>query len=261
MPTTTQHAPGTFCWPELGTTNQEAAKKFYAEIFGWTFNDNDMGNGEFYTMLQLRGHDVGALYTMRKDERDQGIPPHWSSYVAVENADQSAAKAKQLGGKVLMEPFDVFDNGRMAVLQDPTGATFCIWQAKKSPGAGVLNEAGALCWTELATRDTDKAARFYTQLLPWQAEPMNVGMPYTIFKNGTVQAGGMMQMTAEMGNIPPHWGVYFAVDDCDSIVARANQLGGKVAVPPMDIPNAGRFAVLQDPQGAAFSVRSFPKKS
>ncbi len=162
MATMAQHAPGTFCWPELATTDQDGAKKFYTSLFGWTFTAGDMGGGETYTMLKLKGADVGALCTMRKEQRSQGIPPHWSSYVSVESADQAAAKAKQLGGKVLMEAFDVIDVGRMAILQDPTGAVVCVWQAKKHIGVGVMNEPGALCWTELMTTDTDRAEKFYT---------------------------------------------------------------------------------------------------
>ncbi len=253
MATVTQHAPGTFCWPELATTDQESAKKFYTSLFGWTFVDNNMDVGT-YTMLKHRGADVGALYTMREDERKMA-PSHWNSYVAVESADQAAAKAKQLGGKVLMEPFDVFDVGRMAILQDPTGAVFCVWQPKKHIGAGVLNESGALCWTELMTTDTGKAGAFYTGLFPWRAEEMVMpNMKYIVFKRGDSQAGGMMAITPEMGPMPPNWLVYFQVDDCDGCVAKAKGLGGKIAVPPTDIQNYGRFAVLHDPHGATFAV-------
>lgn len=255
MATVTQHAPGTFCWPELATTDQQGAKTFYTTLFGWEFSDSDMGGGESYTMLKLAGRDVGALYSMREEQRGQGIPPHWNSYVAVESADQAAAKAKALGGQVLMEPFDVFDAGRMAIVKDPTGAVFCVWQAKAHIGAGVLNELGALCWTELMTTDTGKAGTFYTGLFDWKAEAMPMApMTYTIFKSGTAQAGGMMAITPEMGPVPPHWMVYFAVADCDAAVAKAKGLGAKVAVPPTDAPNVGRFAVLRDPQGAHFSV-------
>jgi len=256
MATITQHAPGTFCWPELATIDPAGAKAFYTRLFGWEFVDNEMGPGEFYTMLKLKGRDLGALYSMRKEERAHGIPPHWNSYVAVANADQSAAKAKSLGGTLMAEPFDVMDAGRMATVQDPTGAVFCIWQAKNSPGAGVLGEAGALCWTELMTSDAGKARAFYTGLFGWKTEekPMGPGMTYTIFKNGDVQAGGMMQTTKEMGGVPSHWLVYFAVSDCDATFAQGTSMGAKVTVPPTDIPDVGRFALLQDPQGAHFAI-------
>lgn len=255
MATTTQHAPGTFCWPELATTDQPGAKAFYAKLFGWDLADQDIGGGEFYTMLKLNGRDLGALYTMRKEERATGAPPHWNSYVAVESADQSVAMAKELGGTILAEPFDVMDVGRMAIIQDPTGAVFCVWQPMKHTGAGVLGEIGALCWTELMTSDSGKAQAFYTGLFDWKAEAMPMGpMSYTIYKRGDAQAGGMMQITKEMGPIPSHWLVYFAVTDCDGTVATAGTLGGRTTMPPTDIPNIGRFAILQDPQGAHFAV-------
>jgi uncharacterized protein len=253
MATITQHAPGTFCWPELGTIDQPGAKKFYSALLGWDMNDTEMGPGEYYTMIMLKERNVGALYTMRKEELSQGIPPHWNSYVAVESADAAAAKAKTLGGTLLAEPFDVMDVGRMAIIQDPAGAVFCVWQAKKHNGAGVLGETGSLIWTELMTTDVAKAQPFYTGLFGWQAEAMP-GMSYTIYKNGNERAGGMMQISKEMGPMPSHWMVYFGVADVDASAAKAASLGGKVMVPPSDIPNTGRFAVLVDPQGAAFSI-------
>ena len=255
MATITQHAPGTFCWPELATSDQPGAKKFYTTLLGWEFTDSDMGGGEVYTMLNLKGRVLGALYSMRKEERSHGIPPHWNSYVAVESADQTAAKAKSLGGILMAEPFDVMDVGRMAIIQDPTGAMFCIWQPKKHTGAAVLGEVGALCWTELMTSDADKARAFYTGLFGWKTEIKPMGpMNYTIYKNGAAMAGGMMQITKEMGPIPSHWMVYFAVADCDAVVAKAKGMGAKVTVPSTDVPNVGRFAVLQDPQGAHFAI-------
>jgi len=256
MATVTQHAPGTFSWPELATLDQDGAKAFYTKLFGWEFNDNPMGPGETYTMLKLGGRDLGALYSMRKEERAQGIPPHWNSYVTVASADQAADKAKSLGGTVIAPPFDVMDAGRMAVISDPTGAVFCVWQPKQHNGAGVLGENGSLCWTELMTPDAGKARAFYTGLFGWTAEEKSMGPmgTYTTFQNSGVPAGGMMQLTKEMAHIPPNWGVYFAVADCDATVARAGSLGGKTITPATDVPGIGRFAILQDPQGAVFAV-------
>ena len=255
MTITTQHAPGTFCWPELSTTDQNGAKKFYGALFGWTSEDGDIGGGETYTMLKLKGQSVGALFSMHKEQRAQGVPPHWASYVAVESADRAASRAKELGGKLLKEAFDVMDVGRMAVIEDPTGAVFCVWQAKKHAGAGVLDEPGAMCWTELMTNDPSKAEKFYTGLFPWKAESMKVpSMDYTVFKRGDTSAGGMMKITKEMGSVPAHWLVYFAVDDCDGSVEKAKGMGAKITLPAKDIPDIGRFAILQDPQGAHFAI-------
>ena len=259
MATMTQHAPGTFCWPELATSDQPAAKQFYTSLFGWAFEDSPIGEGQVYTMLRLGDRQVGALFQM--DREPAGVPPHWASYVAVASADASAARAASLGGKVIKEPFDVMDVGRMAVIQDPQGAVVALWQAKKHYGAAVLDEPGALCWTELMTTDTGDAARFYTGLFGWTAEPMPMGpTAYTRFKRGDKSAGGMMAIPPEMGPMPPHWLGYFAVVDCDESVAQAIMLGGKVAVPPTVIPGTGRFSVLHDPQGATFAIVGLAKQ-
>ncbi len=256
MAEVSKHAPGAFCWAELGTTDSAGAKKFYSGLLGWTALDNPVGPDMVYTMLQIRGKNVGALYQMGKDQK--GMPPCWSSYVTVANADQSAQRAKDLGATLMMEPFDVMDVGRMAVIQDPTGAVFSIWQPKKHIGAELVGEPGTSCWNELATRDAMRAEKFYTGLFGWGTHKMMTGadgkLEYTVFKNGESFAGGMMQMTAEWGEVPPHWLVYFAVSDCDKSADKAKSLGGKIIHPPTDIPNTGRFSVLQDPQGAVFAV-------
>ena len=156
MATLTPHAPGTFSWPELGTTDQEGAKKFYTALFGWTANDTPMGPGETYTIFQKNGKDVGALYTLRAEQKQNGVPPNWGAYISVANADETAAKAKQLGGTLLMEPFDVMEHGRMAVITDPQGATFCLWQAKKHCGIQVFGEPNSLGWEVRSSRATSK---------------------------------------------------------------------------------------------------------
>jgi predicted enzyme related to lactoylglutathione lyase len=256
MATVTQHAPGTFCWPELSTTDPEAAKKFYSSLFGWEPEDNPMGEAGVYTLIKNRGRDVGALHAMHPGQLAQGVPPHWMNYVAVENADQAAKKAQELGATLLIEPFDVMDLGRMAAIQDPTGAVFCVWQAMKMPGAGVLNETGALCWTELISTNMKKAESFYTALLSWKAETKTTPMPYTIFSKSDGPAAGMMAMPPELmqKQVPSHWYPYFQVDDADAAVKKASALGAKVHMPPTDIPGTGRFAVLADPQGANFAL-------
>jgi predicted enzyme related to lactoylglutathione lyase len=258
MATMTQHAPGTFCWPELATNDQPGAKRFYTSLFGWGFEDSPIGEGEVYTMLKLGDRQVGALFQMRQEQA--GLPPHWSAYVAVADADAAAAQAAKLGGKVIMAPFDVMDVGRMALIQDPQGAVVAVWQARKHFGAGVLDEPGALCWTELLTTDPAAASRFYTGLFGWTAEATQMGpTAYTVFKRGDKSAGGMMAIAPEMGPMPPHWLGYFAVEDCDESVAKAIMLGGEVALPPTEVPGVGRFSVLNDPQGAAFAIVGQPK--
>jgi len=254
------HAPGTFSWPELATTDQKAGVAFYRSLFDWGLNEQPMGPTEMYSMFTLRGREVAAAYTQRDDEKKMGIPPHWNSYITVENVDETARRVPGLGGRILAPPFDVMDAGRMAVVQDPTGAVFQIWQAKRSIGAKVLREPGALTWTELHTRDTRAAAAFYTQLLGWSAKTGGEGAnAYTEFtpQGGSYPTAGMMDM-AHMGpqaaNIPPHWLPYFQVADVDATANKAKQQGGQVHVPPMDIPNVGRFSVIADPQGAVLAL-------
>jgi uncharacterized protein len=247
-------APGTFCWVELGTSDAAGAKEFYTKLFSWDYVDNPIGPDMVYTMLKRDGRNAAALYKLMPEMVSQGVPPHWMSYVLVENADQSAAKVTELGGTVLKGPFDVFTVGRMAVIQDPTGAVFALWQTGTHHGVDVYNVPGSLCWNELGTTDTGKAREFYTRLFGWSANTQQFGpMEYTIFQNGGRPAGGMYQITPEMG-FPPHWLAYFAVDDCDETVRRAESLGAKTMKPADDIPGTGRFAILTDPQGAAFAV-------
>jgi uncharacterized protein len=175
--------------------------------------------------------------------------------VLVTSADETAAKAKALGATLMKEPFDVSTVGRMAVVHDPTGAVFALWQAGTHHGATAVNGPNSFCWNELGTTDPAKAAEFYTNLLGWTADVQQFGpMEYTTFKNGDRGAGGAYKPPPEMANVPPHWLVYFAVDDCDAKVEKISALGGGVIAPPMDIPTVGRFAIVHDPQGAAFAV-------
>ena len=250
------HVPGTFCWPELATTDQKGAVAFYRALFGWDVDEQPIGPTETYATFKMRGLEVGAASSIRAEERQHGVPPHWGSYVAVASADQSVAHAQELGAKVLAAPFDVMDVGRMAVLQDPTGAVFSVWQAKRHIGARILGEPGALCWTELTTRDTKAAEAFYTQLFGWKAKVGGDGpQAYTEFSvPGAPPSAGMMQIDAQWGDVPPTWIPYFEASDCDGAVTKVKELGGRVNVPPTDIPNVGRFAVLTDPQGAVFSI-------
>jgi predicted enzyme related to lactoylglutathione lyase len=253
----TSHTPGTFSWPELATTDQKAAVAFYRGLFGWELNEQPMGPTETYSMFQLRGKDVGAAYTMRPEERQSGAPPHWNSYVTVTNVEETVARAKTLGAEVLAPPFDVMDAGRMAVLRDPTGAAFEVWEPKKQIGAKILNEAGALCWTELTTSDTKAAEKFYTGLFGWTPKHSAAGSPmeYTEFKVGSTSSIGMMPKPAQMpAHVPSYWMPYFQVSNVDASASKAKDLNGKVMVGPTDIADAGRFAVLTDPQGAMFAV-------
>ncbi len=251
-----KHAPGSFCWIELATSDQAAAKSFYQSLFGWTASDMPMGPDDFYTMFKLGDRDAGAAYTLRPDQRSQGVPPNWMIYIAVENADTAAARAKQLSGTVLAEPFDVYEAGRMAVIQDPTGAVFSIWQPKQNTGLGVSGEDGTLSWADLSTPDPGRAGKFYAELFGWQMvtgdeDPEH---DYIHIKNGEHFIGGVPPARDRAPNTPPHWLIYFHTADCDAFAAKAKQLGASFHLPPTTMENVGRMAVVADPQGAVFAL-------
>jgi uncharacterized protein len=247
-------APGSFCWVELATTNQAAAKKFYTQLFDWRINDVPIGPDSYYTMLQIEGKDVAALHQQSKEE--QSAPPHWMTYVAVASADEAASRASSLGGKVILAAFDVFDAGRMAVLQDPTGAILSVWQARKHKGTGISGVAGSLCWVDLSTPDPGRASQFYSDLFGWKMmkEDEHPSHNYIHIANGEEFIGGISPAAHRNPNTPPHWLAYFAVTDCDVTAAKAKQLGATFYLAPMTMENVGRMAVLADPQGAVFAI-------
>jgi uncharacterized protein len=247
----TQYTPGTFSWADLSTTDQAAAKEFYAGLFGWEAEDLPVDENTVYSMQRIGGKAVAAISPQPQQQREAGVPPLWNSYVTVASADDAAAKAGELGGNVHAPPFDVMEAGRMAVVQDPTGAFFMVWEPKATIGAELVNAPGALCWNELATPDLDAAQAFYSGLFGWSYTPFGEGgPPYFTIQNGDANNGGMRN--PQPGE-PPYWLVYFGTEDTDASVAKAEELGGKRVIDPFDFP-AGRIGILQDPQGAVFAV-------
>jgi uncharacterized protein len=251
MPVRTSYAQGTPNWVDLQSTDQPAAKAFYAGLFGWTYDDQPMGEGAVYSMAKFGGQDVAAIAPQSPELKAAGAPPMWNTYIAVDSADDAAAKVEAAGGQVAMPPFDVMDAGRMAFVLDPSGAAVAFWQANQHIGASLVNEAGALTWNELITTDP-AAAKFYEQVLGVTTSTMDMGTgEYTLFHVGDQMVGGCTPPPME--GVPNHWHVYFAVDDADATAAKATELGGSVMVAPFDSP-VGRMAVLTDPQGAVFSI-------
>lgn len=250
-----RHAPGSFCWLELATSDQNAAKAFYTALFGWKVNEFPMGPDEIYTIFRLEDRDAAAAYTMRKEQRDMGVPPNWMLYVRVESADRAAARAAELGGKVLAPPFDVMDVGRMAVIQDPTGAVFAAWQPKEHAGIGIAGVPGSLCWADLSTPDVAAAQAFYTGLFGWKIAPGEHDTSgYLHIQNGESFIGGIPPAQHRNPKAPPHWLVYFQVADVDATAAKAKELGARIWLQPTSMENVGRMAVMQDPQGAALAI-------
>ena len=257
MPRIEKHKPGSFCWIELSTTDQNAAKAFYSSLFGWAVNDIPMGPNDAYTIFQLQGGDVGAACTLRPEQRSQGVPPHWLLYVAADNADAAATRAAKLGGKVLAPAFDVMDVGRMAVLQDPTGAAFCVWQAKRHVGVTVTGVDGTLCWADLSTPDQARAGKFYADLFGWKlSEDTDDDPPsgYMHIQNGEDFIGGIPPASYRDSHTPPHWLPYFMTADADAATVKAEGLGATILVPAMNVDKTLRIAVVADPQGAVFAL-------
>lgn len=254
MPEMTSHLPGSFCWADLATGDADSAKAFYAGIFGWDAVDKPTDAGIPYSMLQKEGKQVCALYGMAPDQ--EGLRPHWQSYVTVESVDEVAAVVPAHGGAVLMPPMEIMDSGRMCMLQDPAGAVLGVWQPNPHPGAAFWNEPGAICWNELLTRDPAGAERFFGQIFGWTVKRNQNVLEgkYRILVNAGQEVGGMREIEPEWGPMPPSWTVYFGVDDCDATVSEAERRGGKLLFPIMEIENVGRFAYLQDPQGAVFAI-------
>jgi predicted enzyme related to lactoylglutathione lyase len=249
----TEYAPGTFCWVELTTTDQDAAKSFYGGLLGWEADDRPVGDGGYvYSMMQIGGQNVAAIATQPDQQREAGVPPMWNSYISVADADATAARAGELGATVHAPPFDVMDVGRMSVIQDPQGAFFELWQPKAHFGASLVNAPGALVWNELGSPDLDASSAFYGALFGWGIAPFEGSPePYLSIKNGGANNGGIRPLPQP--GPPPHWLAYFGVEDLDAALAKVEELGGAKHAGPIDIQIA-KIAVVADPQGAMFAL-------
>lgn len=255
MPLVERFAPGEFSWIELATSNQAAAREFYCALFGWTVRNIPIGPNEVYSLFELDGRVAAAAFAISPSESASGIPPHWHLYVAVASADEAAKKAAELGGKVVEAPFDVMDRGRAALIQDPTGAYFSVWEAKKRIGVGVIGEPGAFCWADLNTPDQRHATTFYEGLFGWKLKPgQGKESGYLHIVNGENYIGGVPPTGQGPRDAPPHWLLYFAVADVDATFGKAQGMHARVLLPPMDFESVGRVAMLADPQGAVFAL-------
>lgn len=254
MQIVTKYPDGVFCWVDLTTPDVEGAKAFYSGLFGWeTDNHSDSG----YYVFRLHGYTVAGVGPMSAEAQAGGAPPVWISYVKHDDIDSVAGRVANAGGTIFVPPMDVAagdggTEGRFALLMDPTGATFGVWQPDRHTGAQLVNAPNALVWNELQTRDTAAAEAFYRDVFGWTTAEMSPG--YSVCQvDGRGQAG-MIAIQASWGDVPPNWSVYFQVDDVPAAAARAEALGGGVAVPPSDPGQSWQFAVLRDPQGAHFTV-------
>jgi uncharacterized protein len=242
---------GSFCWIDLGTPDVAGAKSFYRGLFGWDTVDLPAGEAGTYTMCRLGGKDVAAIHEHGPDEAVE-----WSSYISVDDVDAAAGRARALGATIEMEPFDVVDAGRMALIRDPGGAVVSLWQPAGHIGAGLVNDVGAWSWNELVTPSVGAAKAFYGDLFGWRADDVPAGIPRASFSLGDLLIGGVHAPTEQEGDVP-RWTVSFSVADADESAARVEQLGGKILLPPIDIP-IGRFSIVSDPAGAMLTLASVP---
>jgi uncharacterized protein len=248
----TRYDPGAFCWAGLATSDVAAAKAFYGRLFGWEAEDLEAEAVGAYATLHRGGSEVAILYRQQPQARAAGAPPHWTSYISVEDADATAARTEELGGAgVFRAPFDVRDAGRVAAIGDPTGAVVSLWQPRARIGAELVNDTGALCWNELATTDIERAKSFFGQLLGWEYETDDSG--YVSVTNAGRLNGGMREQSEQERRAPPAWLPYFTVESADESARHAVQLGGRALLPTTQ-SRRGRYAVIADPQGAAFAV-------
>ncbi len=244
---------GVFSWVDLMTSEQEAAKQFYGELFGWQFQDKPVDNGSTYSMAFKGDRAVAALFA--KPDNLPDVPPHWQSYISVQDLEATVQRWQENGGTVAMPPCDIMESGRMAMVKDPTDGIVGLWQAKDFLGAGLVNEVSTFCWAELQTRGAQKAAEFYQAVFGWELEVDEKPPNYISTKVKGHYNCGMFDM--DKANLPAElpscWAVYFNVADLDASLAIVNRLGGKALMEPMDI-EPGRFTTIMDPQGATIAL-------
>jgi predicted enzyme related to lactoylglutathione lyase len=255
MKVVTEYPDGVFNWVDLMTPDPAGAKAFYGGLFGWDFDDRPIDGGGVYTMALIEGKSVAGMGEMSPEMQAQGVPPIWSSYIKHNDVDSVAAKVTEAGGTLMMPPMDVMEEGRMAMFQDSAGATVGVWQPKDHIGAELVNMPNTLVWNELQTRDTEGTKVFFGKVLGWTYDTDPNG--YILCKAGDRIQAGIIQMDESWGEVPNNWAVYFMVADLDTAVAKVKDLGGNILVPPTSAGEMGKFSVVQDPQGGAFTIMQF----
>jgi predicted enzyme related to lactoylglutathione lyase len=252
MPEVSSYATGQPSWADVTSPDVDAAASFYSELFGWDADKAPQPEAGGYTMFSREGKHVAAA----SPPPQEGIPPHWTVYLAADDVDGIAGRIREAGGNVMMEPFDVFDSGRMTLAADPTGAMFGVWQAGNHIGSQLRGEPGTMNWAEVQTRDKAAAQAFYEQVFGYETETMDMGAggDYVLLKVNGQSAAGLIQIGREWGDVPSNWSVVFEVADCDAAVAKVQELGGSVIREPQDLEGVGRFALVADRWGAVFQV-------
>lgn len=246
---------GTPCWVDCQADDTAAARRFYAELFGWEIEDSPAEAGG-YLMAMRNGRPAAGI---GPKPQEMPVPSAWTTYLAADSADDVHAKIVAAGGQPFMEPFDVMDVGRMFVAADTTGAVFGVWESKAHTGAGIANEPGAYTWNELQTRDYKAGQVFYNEVFGYEYTEIGNGVDFnysTAALPGTgadAMVAGVNDLTKMPGETPPHWLAWFAVADTDASLAKVTELGGSVMMPVSDSP-FGRMAVVAGPEGEAFGI-------
>lgn len=255
MATITRYRNGVPSWADVAVSDVDGCVRFYSDLFGWTADDQGEESNRYH-MFRIDGRSVAGLGPKVGDQ----AMPIWSAYVAVDDLDATLDAASANGGTVVMPRMDILTSGSMTVVIDPTGAPISFWQAGDHIGAELVNEPNTLAWHELTTREVDAAVDFYGTVLGWTFEQAPEGSGpdgYRMIMVGERVVGGIMPMEGDdWGDLPSHWMIYFAVADTDATAARVTELGGVVSVPPFDAP-VGKMAVVNDPDGNAFSIIAF----
>ena len=246
----TKHEPGKFCWVDLNTSSSVGAKEFYCKLMGWEYEDAPMGEGMVYTTFTLGGERVAAMF----EDSFSSAPPHWNSYICVDDIEAVTAKSVALGAVVRMEPMEVMGHGKMSSISDPTGALVSFWQPQTHTGYTLVNEPCAICWNELSTNNVAVAEKFYSELLGYGVKHSMMTGPYVELQVEGKSVAGITEMESELKEAPSYWGVYYTVGNCKETVAKAESLGATVLIHPREVPGVGVWAMIKDPQGAIFAI-------
>lgn len=253
MPSVDAHAPGTPSWFDLMTPDPDRAMAFYSAVLGWEFTPDSGPDFAHYRMALAADQQIAAGLGKSQDAT---MPSAWTVYMATDDVESLIARVEDAGGTVMAGPHTVGESGRMAIFADPTGAVFGAWEPGQHTGAQVTGEHGAMAWCEVNTRDAEAAHSFYAEVLDYEASKME-GMDYWTLERDGKPHCGVLQMTEEWGELPPHWMAYFAVDDADAAAERVTGNGGSVAHGPFDTP-FGRICIIRDPLGAAVTLIQLP---
>jgi predicted enzyme related to lactoylglutathione lyase len=255
MPIHASHQHGSFCWIDIGATDQAAAREFYAALFGWSYVDVEFGLERPYTLMQRNGQIVCAIYSMSSLHQASNVQPRWTPYVSVGNIEQVLSDAIKCKGKILRPATTVTHAGRVGFIEDPTGVLIGLWQAKSHIGFAVTHEVDAPCWFQLRTRDAAAAERFYEKLFGWtvREEELPLGTQH-IASVGGRRIAGIREYTPPMTAAIPGWSVMFESKDTRATLNRGVELGGTIVTPATELPGFGVYGALRDPQGGMFAV-------